>query len=107
MKSGHLILRRRCVAAQALNDELVHGEDMEGKLEVRRTQEREEIKPGEEAMVTTVYDNNRYDRRLSPAWGFSSVVTAPGKTILFDIGGDGKVLLGNMRKLGIRPSDFS
>lgn len=79
MKSGHLILRRRCVAAQALNDELVHGEDMEGKLEVRRTHEREEIKPGEEAMVTTVYDNNRYDRRLSPAWASFLLSQPPGR----------------------------
>jgi len=78
---------------------LVPEEDMEGKLEIRRTHEREEIKPGEGAMATIVYDNNRYDRRLIPAWGFSCVVTVPDKTILFDTGGDGGILLDNMKKL--------
>jgi len=85
---------------------LVSGEDMEGKLEGKRTHEREEIKSGEETMVTIVYDNNRYDRRLTPAWGFSCVVTVPEKTILFDTGGDGGILLDNMKKLGIGPSEI-
>lgn len=85
---------------------LVPGEDMEGKLEIRRNQEREEIKPGEGAMATIVYDNNWYDRRLTPVWGFSCVVTVPEKTILFDTGGDGGILLDNMQKLDIRPSDI-
>ena len=84
---------------------LVPGEDMEGKLEVRWTHEREEIKPGDGTVATIVYDNNRYDRRLIPAWGFSCVVTAPEKTILFDTGGGGGILLDNMKKLCIRPSE--
>jgi 7,8-dihydropterin-6-yl-methyl-4-(beta-D-ribofuranosyl)aminobenzene 5'-phosphate synthase len=83
---------------------LVPGEEMEGKLQVRRTHEHEKIKPGDGAMATIVYDNNRYDRRLISAWGFSCVVTVPEKTILFDTGGDGGILLDNMKKLGIRPS---
>jgi len=60
---------------------LVPGEDMEGKLQVRRTHEHEKIKPGDGAMATIVYDNNRYDRRLISARGFSCVVTVPEKTI--------------------------
>ena len=82
------------------------GEDMEGKLEIRRTHQREEIKPSKGAMATIVYDNNRYDRRLMSAWGYSSVVTVPEKTILFDTGGDGGILLDNMKKLGIGPSEI-
>jgi 7,8-dihydropterin-6-yl-methyl-4-(beta-D-ribofuranosyl)aminobenzene 5'-phosphate synthase len=85
---------------------LVSGEDMEDKLEARLTHEREEIKPGDGAIVAIVYDNNLYDRRLIPAWGFSSVVTVPEKNILFDTGGDGGILLDNMKKLGIRPSEI-
>ena len=84
---------------------LVPGEAMEGKLETRRTREHEKIKPGDGTVATIVYDNNRYERRLIPAWGFSCVVTAPEKTILFDTGGDGGILLDNMKKLCIRPSE--
>lgn len=84
---------------------LVCGEDMKGKLETSRTHEDEKIMPGDGIVATIVYDNNRYDRRLTPAWGFSCVVTAPEKTILFDTGGDGGILLDNMKKLCIRPSE--
>ncbi len=84
---------------------LVLGEDMEGKLEIRRTHEHEKIKPGDGTVDTIVYDNNRYDRRFIPGWGFSCVVTALENTILFDTGGDGEILLDNMKKLCTRPSE--
>jgi len=51
--------------------------------------------------ITIVYDNNYYDNRLMPTWGFSCVVKSPQKTILFDTGSDGTVLLHNMAKFGI------
>ena len=56
--------------------------------------------------VTIVYDNNYYDSRLSPAWGFCCLVKLPQKTILFDTGGDGTVLLHNMSKLRIDPKEI-
>jgi 7,8-dihydropterin-6-yl-methyl-4-(beta-D-ribofuranosyl)aminobenzene 5'-phosphate synthase len=37
------------------------------------------------------------------AWGFSALVTGPEKTILFDTGSDGSLLLENMAKLQIDP----
>jgi 7,8-dihydropterin-6-yl-methyl-4-(beta-D-ribofuranosyl)aminobenzene 5'-phosphate synthase len=58
-----------------------------------------------EASVTILYDNNRFDPRLKTAWGFSCLVRGLEKTILFDTGGDGYTLHGNMRQLGIEPAE--
>jgi 7,8-dihydropterin-6-yl-methyl-4-(beta-D-ribofuranosyl)aminobenzene 5'-phosphate synthase len=76
---------------------------MEGKPKTELAPDEEEIKPGAEATITIVYDDNEYDSRLTSAWGFSCVVKLPEKTILFDTGGDGGILLDNMKKLGISP----
>jgi 7,8-dihydropterin-6-yl-methyl-4-(beta-D-ribofuranosyl)aminobenzene 5'-phosphate synthase len=56
--------------------------------------------------MTIVYDNNSYDQRLSTAWGFGCVIAFGGLTILFDTGGDGAILLSNMRELGIAPESI-
>jgi 7,8-dihydropterin-6-yl-methyl-4-(beta-D-ribofuranosyl)aminobenzene 5'-phosphate synthase len=53
--------------------------------------------------ITIIYDNNPYDNRLSTAWGFSALVEYREHILLFDTGGDGQLLLGNMRILGIDP----
>jgi 7,8-dihydropterin-6-yl-methyl-4-(beta-D-ribofuranosyl)aminobenzene 5'-phosphate synthase len=53
--------------------------------------------------ITIVYDNNAYDPNLTTAWGFACVMEAKGHTILFDTGGDGNILLNNMKKLGLDP----
>ena len=68
----------------------------------------EEGKPGRAEAVgglktTIVFDNNPYDRRLTTAWGFSALIEHYGHTLLFDTGGDGQILLQNMRTLGIDP----
>ena len=57
-------------------------------------------------MITVVYDNNPYDPRLQTAWGFSCLVETGKATILFDTGGDGTTLLGNMATLGIAPQNI-
>ncbi len=54
-------------------------------------------------MLTIVYDNNPFDKRLGTAWGFGCVVRGLEKTMLFDTGGDGRLLLANMAKTGIDP----
>jgi 7,8-dihydropterin-6-yl-methyl-4-(beta-D-ribofuranosyl)aminobenzene 5'-phosphate synthase len=59
-----------------------------------------------EASMTILYDNNRFDPRLKTAWGFSCLVRGLEKTILFDTGGDGYTLLGNMRQLGVDPAEI-
>ena len=52
-------------------------------------------------ILTVLYDNNPYDPRLRTAWGFSCLVTLNSTTILFDTGGDGRLLAENMAKLGV------
>jgi len=51
--------------------------------------------------ITVVYDNNPYKEGLGTSWGFSCVIKGTEKTILFDTGGDGELLLENMSKTGI------
>jgi len=53
--------------------------------------------------ITILYDNNSYARGLQTRWGFSCLVKGPEQTIIFDVGGEGAVLLSNMAKLGIDP----
>ena len=52
-------------------------------------------------IITVVYDNNPYEEGLETSWGFSCVVTGTRETVLFDTGGDGRLLLRNMSKTGI------
>ncbi len=60
-------------------------------------------KQGKNLSLTIVYDNNPYDNRLETRWGFSCYIQGTEKTILFDVGGEGSVLLSNMEKLKINP----
>ena len=54
--------------------------------------------------ITVTYDNNPYKEGLDTAWGFSALLTGLEKNILFDTGGDGSLLLSNIRKLAIDPN---
>jgi 7,8-dihydropterin-6-yl-methyl-4-(beta-D-ribofuranosyl)aminobenzene 5'-phosphate synthase len=53
--------------------------------------------------LTIVYDNNPYKEGLETGWGFSCLIEGTERTILFDTGMDGSLLLANMGKLGIAP----
>ena len=53
--------------------------------------------------VTIIYDNTVWDEKLIPDWGFSCLVEAHGKTILFDTGAKENILIENMNKLDINP----
>jgi 7,8-dihydropterin-6-yl-methyl-4-(beta-D-ribofuranosyl)aminobenzene 5'-phosphate synthase len=53
--------------------------------------------------ITVIYDNNSYDKRLKSDWGFSALVDFDDHILLFDTGGDGQILMENMRILGIDP----
>lgn len=55
--------------------------------------------------LTIVFDNVPSADGLETGWGYACVVQGLEKTILFDTGADGEVLLSNMRKLGIDPAD--
>jgi 7,8-dihydropterin-6-yl-methyl-4-(beta-D-ribofuranosyl)aminobenzene 5'-phosphate synthase len=56
--------------------------------------------------ITVLYDNNPYKEGLGTAWGFACVISGIEKTILFDTGGDGSMLLDNMRKLAIEANSI-
>ncbi|MCK9326628.1 MAG: MBL fold metallo-hydrolase, partial [Bacteroidales bacterium] len=56
--------------------------------------------------ITILYDNTLFQENLKPDWGFSCLVEAYGKTILFDTGANGAILLENMEKLQISPSSI-
>jgi 7,8-dihydropterin-6-yl-methyl-4-(beta-D-ribofuranosyl)aminobenzene 5'-phosphate synthase len=56
--------------------------------------------------LSVVYDNNEYDRRMRTAWGFACLVTYGTSTVLFDTGGDGAILLGNLAVLGLDPHEI-
>ena len=55
----------------------------------------------EDLVLTVIYDNNPYNEELETRWGFSCLVEGMEKTILFDVGGEGSILLENMEKLNI------
>ncbi|MHC4132508.1 MAG: MBL fold metallo-hydrolase [Planctomycetota bacterium] len=56
-----------------------------------------------ELAITIVFDNHSFKEGLDTAWGFSALITGAQKSILFDTGPDGEMLLRNMEKLGIDP----
>jgi len=68
--------------------------------------EGQEALPGGEKMVrlTILFDNVKYDPKLKTGWGFSCLVEGLEKTILFDTGANGKILLSNMAKIGFDPA---
>jgi 7,8-dihydropterin-6-yl-methyl-4-(beta-D-ribofuranosyl)aminobenzene 5'-phosphate synthase len=56
--------------------------------------------------ITVSYDNNPCKERLTTAWGFSCVIRGTEKTILFDTGGDGSILVTNLEELDINPKEI-
>lgn len=53
--------------------------------------------------ITIIYDNTVYQAGLKTDWGFSCLVEAYNKRLLFDTGANGAILLENMKKLKIAP----
>jgi len=74
------------------------------KTGVEQVPAEERAGSGAGVTIIIIYDNNPYDSQLRPAWGFSCLVRLPQKSILFDTGGDGSILLYNMEQLGIDPA---
>ncbi|MFW6137620.1 MAG: MBL fold metallo-hydrolase [Spirochaetota bacterium] len=61
---------------------------------------------GGELKLSIVYNNVPYDEDLACSWGMGCVVQGIPRTILFDTGGDGDILLSNMEKMGIEPDEI-
>lgn len=59
-----------------------------------------------ELKITIVYDNEIFKEGLEADWGFSCLVEAFGRKILFDTGAKGAILLGNMNKLALDPAEI-
>lgn len=55
--------------------------------------------------LTVPYNNVPFNEELRTAWGISVFVEGLEKSILFDTGGDGSILLSNMKELGIKPTE--
>jgi len=53
--------------------------------------------------LTVIYNNIPFDNRLRTGWGFSCLIEGTEQTILFDTGGEGSILLGNMKRMNIDP----
>ncbi len=75
------------------------------KGQVAQVEENTPTNAVKDLSITVSYDNNPYKERLTTAWGFSCVIRGTEKTILFDTGGNGSILLTNMEKLGINPKE--
>jgi len=58
--------------------------------------------------LTIVYDNIVYKKNigLQSDWGFACVIESDGETVLFDTGGNGNILLKNMKILNISPANI-
>lgn len=76
------------------------------------SEERQELhnNPANQALnnvtMTVMYDNYPSQEGLETGWGFSCLIQGTEKTILFDTGGNGTLLLANMKKLGVYPEDI-
>ncbi len=59
--------------------------------------------------LTIIYDNEIYNKEatVKKDWGFSCLIKARDDTILFDTGAKGRLLLENMKKLGIDPGNIN
>jgi 7,8-dihydropterin-6-yl-methyl-4-(beta-D-ribofuranosyl)aminobenzene 5'-phosphate synthase len=54
--------------------------------------------------IKVLHDNYPYAQGLKTAWGFSALLIGPERTILFDTGSDGELLLENMARLKVEPA---
>ncbi len=56
--------------------------------------------------ITIIYDNTSFRKDLQADWGFSALVEAEERKILFDTGANGSILLSNMEKLKVDPKEI-
>ena len=53
--------------------------------------------------LTILYDNKLLKEDLECDWGFSCLIEGAEKTILFDTGTKGSILMSNLKKMNISP----
>ena len=54
-------------------------------------------------VIKIYYDNISVNKEVEPAWGFSALIKYKGRNLLFDMGGDARILLSNMKAMGSDP----
>ncbi len=77
-----------------------------GDQDIQESQEPEAAVPATgsaDLTLTILFDNYAHTPGLQTGWGFSCLVRGTEKTVLFDTGADGRILLANMRKLKLDP----
>jgi 7,8-dihydropterin-6-yl-methyl-4-(beta-D-ribofuranosyl)aminobenzene 5'-phosphate synthase len=55
----------------------------------------------ERLRLYVVFNNVPYQQGLETSWGFACLIEGLEKTVLFDTGGNGQILLTNMQRLGL------
>ncbi len=55
--------------------------------------------------IRVLYDNYVSDKACGSDWGFACLISGTEKTILFDTGAKGDLLLANFEKMKLRPAD--
>jgi len=55
--------------------------------------------------IKVLYDNYVFDQACGSDWGFACLISGTEKTILFDTGAKGDLLLANFEKMKLRPAD--
>ena len=78
----------------------------EGQLVINPAPGKMHVVPLKQISISVVYDNNPCREELTASWGFACLIRGTEKTILFDTGGNGFVLLENMKRLGIAPGEI-
>ena len=82
------------------------GEKIKAEQPALSLKERKEAEKPVEVKITVIYDNYSLVEGLKTEWGFSCLIEGLEKTILFDTGGRGDLLLENMKKLNINPREI-
>jgi len=99
-----ILLRAICVAGCLLHSG--RAVPAQGATDVTQQRANAEESPALEALtIRIVQDNYPYSDELETAWGFAAWVDGAEKTLLFDTGSDGTLLLANMAKLDLDPND--
>ncbi|MCK4547727.1 MAG: MBL fold metallo-hydrolase [Candidatus Eisenbacteria sp.] len=57
-------------------------------------------------MFTVLFDNIPHQDGYRTSWGYSCLIRGLEETILFDTGGDGRILLDNMERAGVDPKEI-
>ena len=77
-----------------------------GGSDVHALDREEQGIPADKVKITEIFNNILHREEMTASWGFSCVIWLPDRTILFDTGGKGNILLDNMEAAGIEPSSI-